>query len=265
MDINVLIEVLSKHRIDAKHIPIIQELDEVQNVCEFIYCIRSTDGTFEQKIHKCTENFNIKKNIGVIYHEETWRILLLEKTRKINGVNSYHLDNIYYDYVNSILQENDIELYKAIIEKYNCKKALECAVGTNRIGNQLYPYLDVFVGVDLSANMIKLATLKTRVANVSFYCDDMVNFDSLEKYDFIYCGYNSIQMLGSDTEVLRFLVNIRKFLTANGIVLIDLFNPQKEFLTEEKITEFKCSFTLPSQENHVMMLYETHQYDKKID
>ncbi len=259
---NDLVTRLTHYGIDMKNIKVAKTLKDTDVLDAFAYCIKSSDPDFEDTLRICTEKFIIKKNIGFIDDKEDWRIIFFKKKPERSGANLFSSDSIFYDSINAVLQENDIDMYKAVIEKYHCKTGLELAVGTNRIGSQLIPYFDDFAGVDLSPDMIKLASLKSRSSKVSFFCDDMVHYTSAKKYDFIYCGYNSIQML-NNADVHPFLLNIKKRLSPNGIVLIDLFNPKSEFLSTEKVTEFKCSFSSPLYGKDEIELYETHQYNEK--
>lgn len=241
----------------------IEDLENIEILNELVIPIKCSSLDFKKDIQTITEKFEIKANIGLSYNNIDWRVFLLKRKEERFGNNLYNTDCDYYDSINFILQDNDIDFFKKIIEIYKCSNVLELAVGTNRIGNEILSCVNNFIGVDLSPDMIKQASLKTQSIKASFFCENMVYFNKYKKlFDFIYCAYNSIQMLNY-SDIDMFFSSIKSLLSDNGIVIIDLFNPKQKYLKEEKIREFKCSFRSPYSHNDVIDLYETHKYNSK--
>lgn len=154
---------------------------------------------------------------------------------------AYKDDYMFYDDLNYSIQTEDLAFYKKIIK--NNKNILEVACGTGRIISNLYKNANYILGLDNSNEMLSVAKLKISSPKVEFLCENMTNLESVnKKFDYIICGYNSLQHLLNNEDLEKFLKGARELLNKDGILIIDIFNPNPQFLNIKKIHEYKCDF-----------------------
>ncbi|MDD2181661.1 MAG: class I SAM-dependent methyltransferase [Bacilli bacterium] len=127
-------------------------------------------------------------------------------------------------FLESILKDNNI----------NCFLDLSCSTGET-----IYHLADdkkvIFCGIDFSHNMIKVAKKKNfSNKNTSFYKLDMNNLIRLNsKYDLIYS--NSLNWNPTFEYIDKTFDQIKKVITKDGILIIDIPNPKKLLTSEYPI------------------------------
>ena len=137
-----------------------------------------------------------------------------------------------YDWENSQLlerQNRDINFYIDIINKYfsNNVIVLEMGCGTGRITIPLSHHVSKVVGVDISKDRINVADYKAKklsINNICFLCEDMCKINFSTNFDLIIIPYSTFQLLDSDRERKKCLTIISKFLSQDGLAIIDISN-----------------------------------------
>lgn len=172
---------------------------------------------------------------------------------------TYYGDHIFYDDMNKIAQTEDLKFYNKYLN--SDMRVLEVACGTGRLSEEIHKYVKEFVGLDYSNDMINIA--KSKNADINYIWGDMRNLSEEEigKFDLVICGFNSLQHLENDEDVMKFLESCYNVLQENGLLIIDIFNPNMKFLNLEKTKEFKYNFYSEYYKDNIK-LYEIRQYDE---
>lgn len=102
------------------------------------------------------------------------------------------------------------------------KNVLELGVGT---GNVLKHFKDAFnvFGLDIEKEYIDIC--KTKIPNGNFFVKSMHNFSIDEKFDVIFCVYDSINFLENLEEWKETFSMVKKHLSKNGIFIFDMYLP----------------------------------------
>jgi len=137
----------------------------------------------------------------------------------------------YYDdlYVKPELYSTEIDTIVEICNKYkqnNGNRLLDVACGT---GGHIPYLLNNFrvSGLDLSEDMLKIA--RNKYPNISFYCDNMMNFSLDTKFDIIICLYGSIGFVKTLPNVKQTLKNFSKHLNPGGLVILTPWMTKESF------------------------------------
>lgn len=152
----------------------------------------------------------------------------------------YSEDAKYYDYINSNLQYEDIDLYVDLVREYKPLSVCELACGTGRILSNLKQYVDKCVGIDISDDMLKIA--RSKFPKIDFIQGDMCKPYKYGSFDLIICGYNSLQHILDRKEINCFFDLVSLNLSDNGRLIIDIFNPNDKYLYPEGNVRNLCSF-----------------------
>ena len=173
--------------------------------------------------------------------------------------NTYYGDHIFYDDMNKIAQTEDIKFYNKYLNSY--MRVLEVACGTGRLSQEISKHVKEFVGLDYSEDMLNIAKEKNN--NLKYILGDMRNLDpdELGKFDLVICGFNSLQHLKTDENVIKFFNSCYDVLKDNGMLIIDIFNPDMRFLSKEEIEVFNYSFYSEYYKDNIE-LYEKRRYDE---
>ncbi len=107
---------------------------------------------------------------------------------------------------------------------------LELGCGTGRV---LVPLADAghtITGIDISPALLDIARQKSQIANcesrMSLIKADLRTFDLPQKnFAFAFCTSNTLMHLPTQADQLALLRNAHRHLQLNGLLLIDLFNP----------------------------------------
>ena len=103
---------------------------------------------------------------------------------------------------------------------------LELGCGSGRLGRLLSSSCRKIKGLDLSAEMIRLATSQP-LENVTYLQADMTDFALDERFDVIIVPYNSLNLLAEPASIERCLRVCRKHLQTGGRLLLQLYHPDK--------------------------------------
>jgi SAM-dependent methyltransferase len=114
----------------------------------------------------------------------------------------------------------------SLVREYhpNARKVLELACGTGSVLQHFGKRYELY-GVDLSSNMLAVARKKVPRAILS--CQNMVSFRLQQRFDVIFCVYDSINHVLSFSDWKRTLANAHKHLAQPGIFIFDI-NTQKK-------------------------------------
>lgn len=122
----------------------------------------------------------------------------------------------------------DLPLYKSIC--CSARNILEIGCGTGRV---LRPLLEAglhVTGVDVSDEMLDVAgsTLSEYLENgaLRLLNHDFRELSLPEKYDCAFVTFYTFNYLLTESDQHSFLLNVRKTLAPNGILVMDLFYPQ---------------------------------------
>lgn len=130
----------------------------------------------------------------------------------------------YYDILyESKGYEKESKFIIAILKKYNVRSVLDVGCGT---GNHL-----IFLkkegfdceGLDLNQEMLNIAKQKL---DVPLYKGDLTDFNINKKFDAIICMFATFNHLIESDSANKAMSNFYNHLNPNGILLIDLHNPQ---------------------------------------
>ncbi|MBQ8160584.1 MAG: class I SAM-dependent methyltransferase [Clostridia bacterium] len=143
----------------------------------------------------------------------------------------YSGDAVFYDAFQSFCGIGaDVELIRRLIPD-SARDVCEIACGTGRILLSLRRPGLTLTGLDLSEDMLKVARKKD--PSVRWLQADMQCLPDLGPFDFIICGYNSIQHVMENAGVRSFLRGARENLREGGLLYLDLYNPREWLKREE--------------------------------
>ena len=114
---------------------------------------------------------------------------------------------------------------------------LELGCGTLRIGMALIKHGYIYCGIDASIAMLeragsKLSTLDPSIrSKITLLPGDFRNIELGEQYDLIIAPLNSFLFITQPEEQLSFLRRLRRLLTPNGHLALDIFIPHMPMLT----------------------------------
>jgi len=151
-----------------------------------------------------------------------------------NFVNLYS-DAQRYDLVMGAYASGDqLNFYRRKVVRYS-EPVLELACGSGRFTIPLAKEGVNITGVDISLDMLNLAKSKASKdeVNVRLLQGDMRSFDLGEKYKFIFIAAQSLSHLHTREEVEECLSSVRRHLTEEGRLLIELFNSSVKMLARE--------------------------------
>ena len=114
---------------------------------------------------------------------------------------------------------------------------LELGAGTGRISIPIASQGIDVVGIDVSPKMIELANSKAAKLGLSTTCifqtGDILDLELAERFALIILPYRSFQSVLNPVDQKKALNNIRKHLIADGLVVMDTFNPDIEQLADK--------------------------------
>jgi SAM-dependent methyltransferase len=139
----------------------------------------------------------------------------------------YNLFSEVYDK----LIKNDID-YKAIAkfiyENTNPgRNYLDLACGTGNLTECLAPYFSEAYGVDLSCDMLTVASSKENLRNVLFINQDISDFNIGKSFDLITCSLDSVNYLLDKRKVKSLFRNVYNHLSDGGTFVFDINTPYK--------------------------------------
>ncbi len=112
---------------------------------------------------------------------------------------------------------------------------LEMGCGTGRVARHLAKEQRPIIGADISPSMLRLAT-EHRRPHCTYICMDMLCPAFSKPFDAIIIAYNTLNLLTTENRILRCLTGFREILHPQGKILLQLFIPTEDFLTNKHTT-----------------------------
>jgi len=162
------------------------------------------------------------------------------------------------EYYDLIFPYNPLQLdfVKDRVPDLQKKRILDVGCGTGNLCINLAPFCKDAIGVDPDKNMLKIARSKVEegVDNLNFYPHGMTDIKSNYSHvDAILCLGNTLVHLGSNDEILEFLVQAKKVLKPGGKLLVQIINYDRIF--KDSIT------SLPTIENDSVKFVRNYEYN----
>lgn len=130
----------------------------------------------------------------------------------------------YYDkFYNAKNYSNEVLFLHEVLSNYHCKKILDLGCGTGTHISKLEKYGYLCTGIDLNTEMLGRA--KNKIQGKVFQAD-MRNFNLKDEFDAIICMFAVFNHNLCNNDALQTLEQIKKHLKPNGILILDLYNPQ---------------------------------------
>lgn len=112
-------------------------------------------------------------------------------------------------------------------------RILELGCGTGRIAGSLADQRRPVVGVDISLAMLQAARQKQH-PHCSYLGMDMTRVAFTTRFDHIIIGYNTLNLLCAKESIVACLRGCGKHLLPGGTLLLQLFLPARDFITNNK-------------------------------
>ena len=172
-------------------------------------------------------------------------------------------------------KKDDLPYWEEIAKKFSSPKhsILELGFGTGRIGIHLARCGYQIVGIDFSDEMLSIAREKIREESVDvqqrikIVTGDMRHFKLDEKFQLILIGFNSFLHLLRFEDQITALNNIKFHLTVNGILAIDIFNPDFSILHNSPQWIKERDINIPESDYRVIrdMTWQVNTVQQIID
>jgi SAM-dependent methyltransferase len=144
---------------------------------------------------------------------------------KLNDMPSYEIFGRFYDAVMGDRSEAVERLSELIREaKPNARNVLELGCGTGSMLKHLQDSYQVS-GLDISSRMLSIA--RKKVSRAKLFRQDMVNFEIKERFDVIFCVFDSINHVRSLSDWKKVFVRVRRHLSAGGCFIFDINTQRK--------------------------------------
>jgi len=161
---------------------------------------------------------------------------------------------------------DDIQMYIQL--SANINTVLECGIGSGRIAIPMASAGKIVYGIDNSTAMLerlqtKLAKYPKNIAKrVHPYYADMTDFELGRKFDFIYVPFSTFNYLLTIDAQRACLQSIRKHLTQNGILVLEIlsFQYKTHWLCNDPILR-KIKTGPDLDDTEIIELWETSTFD----
>jgi ubiquinone/menaquinone biosynthesis C-methylase UbiE len=148
---------------------------------------------------------------------------------------SLYSDACRYDLVEGAFATGDfLDFYRRQIARYG-EPVLELACGSGRLTIPLAEAGVEITGLDISEEMLNLATLKAseRGVKIPFVRGDVRSFNLGTEFKFIFIAAQSLTHLHEREEIEDCFSSVRRHLTKDGRFLVELFNSSVKLLARE--------------------------------
>ncbi|WP_299275149.1 class I SAM-dependent methyltransferase [uncultured Psychroserpens sp.] len=179
--------------------------------------------------------------------------------------NDYKVGDLIYDaniYDGMNTNLSDLQFYKRWISKKTNGRILELCCGTGRLTLPIAKAGHHITGVDYTASMLNKAKTKASKEGleIEFIEADIRTLDLSETYDLIFIPFNSIHHLYENDDLFKALNVVKKHLKADGLFLLDCFNPNIQFIVEaEKEQKEISKYTAKDGRN--ILIKQTMRYE----
>lgn len=167
----------------------------------------------------------------------------------------YDLMRQYRDY------DKECQFTNNLIQRHHLgtKKVLDICCGTGEHAIRMAKLGYEVTGIDLSQDMLNIATEKAKRAGVSidFRCVDVNELGITGEFKVAYClGYTFLYMI-TDSDATSFFTAIRKALSIGGLFLVDFINGLS------LIEDFQRDKFMYQNDNTTIFRFEQSSLDKK--
>ena len=156
---------------------------------------------------------------------------------------SYDIEYEFYDILFDDLN-HDYDFYLNMVKQYGTP-ILECMCGTGRILLHLASKGFDVDGFDLNDRMLNRAKVKIAgepddIKNkIHVWKDDLRDFKASKKYNLIIIPFSSFLHILTKEDRLQALTQIKNALAKDGVLIIDIFNP--DLTRPENVLRFESS------------------------
>jgi ubiquinone/menaquinone biosynthesis C-methylase UbiE len=167
----------------------------------------------------------------------------------------------YYDWEFELIctrQKHDVKLWKSLAERYG-SPILDVCCGSGRITQELAKSGYEVTALDNCPEMLEILEDK-RLKNVKTVLADMRNFTLDRKFNFAFISYSSFQQLLNLEDQIDCLETIRKHLTEDGVLGIDI-NPHVLEGLEIQKKEVAYIADFPRHQSRITM-FTSHRIDR---
>ena len=171
------------------------------------------------------------------------RYYVLERHKTLGGKFMLYGEfaSVYDRFMDPEIYDEWIGYVEKILDTYSSKKPkliLDLACGTGNITTRLAKKGYETIGIDLSEDMLKIATDKSEESktDILFLQQDMRNFELYGTVDVIVCMCDSINYLLTSEDVLKVFKLVNNYLDPNGLFIFDINTPYKF----EKVLSDNC-------------------------
>ena len=182
------------------------------------------------------------------------------KTQPEYKVGDLIYDANLYDGLNTFL--SDLPFYKQWLPTDKNAQLLELCCGSGRLTIPLAKEGFSICGVDNSASMLEQAKTKATNENVAitFIEADVRTLDLDTTFDFIFIPFNSIHHLYQNQDLFDTLKVVNKHLKADGLFILDCYNPNIQYITEaEKVKTKIADYT--TADGRKVLIEQTMRYE----
>jgi trans-aconitate methyltransferase len=156
-------------------------------------------------------------------------------------------------------QKHDVKLWTKLAAQYG-GPILDICCGSGRITHELAEMGFEITALDNSREMLNILRNK-QLPNVKTELADMTDFNLDKKFQFIFISYSSFQQLLTTEDQIKCLTSIKKHLTANGVLAMDI-NPH--ILEGSDVLENEIAFIADNSErNSRITMYTSHKIDRE--
>ena len=144
---------------------------------------------------------------------------------KMTHMTSYERFAQFYDAVMGDRRAAAAQVMKLIqAAKPDAKNVLELGCGTGSMLKHLQDAYEVS-GIDISGKMLSIA--RTKVPRAKLFQQNMVNFQIDDRFDVIFCVFDSINHVRRFSEWKKVFANARRHLTSAGCFIFDINTQRK--------------------------------------
>jgi hypothetical protein len=171
--------------------------------------------------------------------------VLTKRDRELEAGATAHFDDPVWYAKTYARRRDDVAYYRALAKKKRAKAILEYGIGNGRIAIPLARDGVSVTGIERSAPMI--ADLRARLGKepadvrrrVSVKRGDMRRATTGKRFGLVICPFNAALHLYSREDVEHWLACVRKQLTKNGELVLDVNMPIMEDLADPPGTEYQ--------------------------
>lgn len=160
-----------------------------------------------------------------------------------------------YEILHKDAPQDELNFYLSYAEKG--MSILEPLCGSGRF---LVPFLErgyTISGMDLSREM--LAKLKQKVPNASVICGDVLEYESAEKYDYIFISSGSVSLF-TDMELCRKILQKMQTLLKKGGKFVFAVDTVASRCPDD--ADYRSSITVKTKEGFDLILKSKNYYDE---